>query len=261
MSLFSFQLINILSHFHRAPFTIQRLTELILTPTLHYRSLPKYLRALNRVLNVSSERNAYTEDDSTFASGLASGSGIPSDEKYSDLQLSGGVEGEGGMMIETKRPPPPPSPTGSSTSSNSSSRSSTPAPTQPLLSHIPWLIHSSPTPSSPSSSTSTTDPPNPPPSSSPPRIPTTSNPTSKTLTPTGGVIDEVDPGSGSSEIIEPVALTSTATVSKGDNLEVPGTTGRSGTSLRDRFVRAGSPRVIDDEEKAGDNEGNKDVVM
>lgn len=49
---------------HRPPFTIQRICELILHPRAHYTSLPKYLRALNRATSVSSDRSAFTEDDS-----------------------------------------------------------------------------------------------------------------------------------------------------------------------------------------------------
>ncbi|KAI9719451.1 MAG: hypothetical protein M1812_003522 [Candelaria pacifica] len=39
---------------HSPPHTIQRLSELVLRPRIHYRSLPSYLRALDRVVSVSS---------------------------------------------------------------------------------------------------------------------------------------------------------------------------------------------------------------
>jgi hypothetical protein len=60
----------------------------------------------------------------------------------------------------------------------------------------------------------------------------------ETKTPTGGVVDEVDPGSGTAEVVEPVSITSTALTS--------GAGGGGGTtkaSLAERFVRASSPRV------------------
>ncbi|KAK5132150.1 hypothetical protein LTR08_000307 [Meristemomyces frigidus] len=39
---------------HSPPYTIQRLAELVLHPTKHYRFLPAYLRALDRIVSVSS---------------------------------------------------------------------------------------------------------------------------------------------------------------------------------------------------------------
>ncbi|MCJ1394170.1 hypothetical protein MMC18_007048 [Xylographa bjoerkii] len=41
------------------PHTIQRLAELVLRPSSHYRTLPSYLRALDRVLSVSSTADAF----------------------------------------------------------------------------------------------------------------------------------------------------------------------------------------------------------
>ncbi|KAH9906569.1 hypothetical protein F4778DRAFT_801835 [Xylariomycetidae sp. FL2044] len=41
------------------PHTIQRLSELVLTPKHHYRSLPSYLHALDRVVHVTSGLNVY----------------------------------------------------------------------------------------------------------------------------------------------------------------------------------------------------------
>lgn len=69
---------------------------------------------------------------------------------------------------------------------------------------------------------------------------------STTTTPTGGVVDEVDPGSGGSEVVEPVALSSTSV----ETASSAGARAKSPTelldtaSLRERFVRASSPRVV-----------------
>ncbi|MCJ1288295.1 hypothetical protein MMC26_007650 [Xylographa opegraphella] len=41
------------------PYTVQRLAELILRPRSHYRTLPSYLRALDRVLSVSSTADTF----------------------------------------------------------------------------------------------------------------------------------------------------------------------------------------------------------
>ncbi|MCJ1309775.1 hypothetical protein MMC25_003436 [Agyrium rufum] len=41
------------------PHTVQRLAELILYPTRHYKTLPSYLRAVDRVVSVSSTANTY----------------------------------------------------------------------------------------------------------------------------------------------------------------------------------------------------------
>jgi hypothetical protein len=51
---------TLLTSFSAAPpHTVQRLAELLLAPNTHYRSLPKYLRALQRVLSVSSPTTAF----------------------------------------------------------------------------------------------------------------------------------------------------------------------------------------------------------
>lgn len=94
--------------------------------------------------------------------------------------------------------------------------------------------------------------------SSPPKAP-------ETATPTGGLVDEVDPGSGGTEAAEPIALSSTTT-------NLPPTTGGSPPSkglaptdlmssmmtmdkdkvedsLRSRFVRASSPKVQGEDEE------------
>jgi hypothetical protein len=64
---------TLLTSFSAAPpHTVQRLAELFLTPNTHYRSLPKYLRALQRVLSVSSPTTAFPLPQ-TAAADLANG--------------------------------------------------------------------------------------------------------------------------------------------------------------------------------------------
>lgn len=55
------------------PHTAQRLAELILRPTLHYRTLPSYLRALDRVISVSSPANFFPLPDIAHPSGASNG--------------------------------------------------------------------------------------------------------------------------------------------------------------------------------------------
>lgn len=43
----------------KPPHTIQRLAELILRPTTHYRTLPAYLRAIDRVVTVTSSADNF----------------------------------------------------------------------------------------------------------------------------------------------------------------------------------------------------------
>lgn len=43
----------------KPPHTIQRLAELILRPTTHYRTLPAYLRAVDRVVTVTSSADNF----------------------------------------------------------------------------------------------------------------------------------------------------------------------------------------------------------
>ena len=118
----------------------------------------------------------------------------------------------------------------------------------PLLSPIPWLIARDEDMESvgsmddpPSPSTSGSRPPHPalsPPSTRRTAPPKTSNaplPQSATSTPTGGLVDEVDPGSGTHETASPVGLTSAGVLASEGKSEV--------AALRDRFVRASSPRV------------------
>lgn len=55
------------------PHTAQRLAELILRPTLHYRTLPSYLRALDRVISVSSPANFFPLPDIADPSAASNG--------------------------------------------------------------------------------------------------------------------------------------------------------------------------------------------
>ncbi|GAA5906144.1 uncharacterized protein JCM6883_005457 [Sporobolomyces salmoneus] len=289
-----------IDYFTGPPFTIQRLCELLLYPRTCYKSLPKYLRAVNRVLSVTSEQSVFTEDSSSdplLAAAVASTSaetleshslGIVHDDKVHS------------PAHHTHRRSTTPTliPSLSSPSASSSSPKSTPQ-VIPLLSPIPWLSSSSsssskkssPVPTSafddddpPSSSSSpsrnslttlpieTTRPSHPLHNGSPPKIP-------ETATPTGGLVDEVDPGSGGLEAAEPIALSSTTTNlppttttttssngspdSKEDEKTLQQHKGMSPNdlmmikeekpedSLRSRFVRASSPKVKEEEEEEG----------
>ena len=46
------KLSGLLSGFYRAPFTVQRLLELLLEPNKHYRKFDKYARGLEKVKNL-----------------------------------------------------------------------------------------------------------------------------------------------------------------------------------------------------------------
>jgi hypothetical protein len=50
----------------KPPHTIQRLSELILRPTRHYRTLPAYLRAVDRVVSVSSSADIFPLPQAAF---------------------------------------------------------------------------------------------------------------------------------------------------------------------------------------------------
>lgn len=276
------------------PFTIQRLCELTLAPRQHYSSLPKWLRALDRVLAVSSPRHAFTETDPSeplplppaYDQSAASTSSTTLDD------LANGVATRRPAAREETPAPPPASAPGTPLS----------GPNAPLLSPIPWLVRdkdkdkangtlpdpdamdlsdggtSGPAPHGPSSSPTSHRPPSAfslsPPSqpsahlgpappgghhltnnSSPPK-PSAPGPggagqgQGSTATPTGGLVDEVDPGSGTGEVAEPVALTHCASVGGGGGgAGSPGLVGgkvdelREAESLSRRFVRASSPRV------------------
>ncbi|KAI9771078.1 MAG: hypothetical protein M1840_002429 [Geoglossum simile] len=62
---------------HSPPHTIQRLAELILNPRKHYRTLPSYIRALDRVISVSSSADIFPLPTATLpnvdGSGLLNG--------------------------------------------------------------------------------------------------------------------------------------------------------------------------------------------
>lgn len=47
------------SFMRKPPHTIQRFSELILRPTAHYRTLPAYLRAVDRVISVTSDASIF----------------------------------------------------------------------------------------------------------------------------------------------------------------------------------------------------------
>ncbi|KAL9586182.1 MAG: hypothetical protein Q9203_003944 [Teloschistes exilis] len=71
------------------PHTAQRLAELILRPQSHYRTLPSYLRAIDRVVSVSSPTTVFPLPLSTPAglngSGYLNGSITPADTNSSDV--------------------------------------------------------------------------------------------------------------------------------------------------------------------------------
>lgn len=211
-------------------------------------------------MSVSSERSAFTEEDdpTSFSYGPASTSASTLDETPPALPVDNGSPsvmpgggGNGTPMPPTRRP-----------SIGSGSRP-VPVPA-PLLSPIPWLVNKkeysddesvdsmdlskgkgasmSPTAdrrlSLPSSPT--------PPSNSHHPIPHGDH-----STPTGGLVDELDPGTGGAETIEPVALTHSATVGIAPGSPLRDQEGET-TSLRERFVRASSPRK---DSEMGEGEG------
>jgi len=283
---------DLLSFARSPPFTIQRLCELALYPRRQYTSLPKYLRAVSRVLSVTSERSAFDEDDGTDH--FASTSAVTLDTSLGVIR-QGVIHPPAHSLslspIATRRPTPSPT-------SSPSPRSSPQV--VPLLSPIPWLRKGDAGAPPSSSSSSKTMSENgdvesfhlgsPPPATSP-RPPTVSLPSTNaaalasapnpqssppkplqgqgpaTATPTGGLVDEVDPGSGGSETMEPVALSSATTLAPPAEVEQTGGAGgdepaEKSASLRERFVRASSPRVeapLDPEASAG-GEGERDEM-
>lgn len=60
------------------PHTIQRLSELVLHPTKHYRTLPSYLRALDRVISVSTTADVYPHSTiaATFQGSASNGGAL-----------------------------------------------------------------------------------------------------------------------------------------------------------------------------------------
>ncbi|KAL8286431.1 hypothetical protein RQP46_004448 [Phenoliferia psychrophenolica] len=194
---------EILDSFQGPPFTIQRLCELVVAPRKHYTTLPKYFRALTRVISVTSDRSTFTEDDTIdFAQPTASTSTSgPPPLTHSDFILAGATN-------PTRRPAAGRSPL--------SSPKAVPV-VVPLLSPIPWLVVRD---EDMDSVASMDDLPSPagssklhpalsPPSSTKRHLKSSADaPGSTTSTPTGGLVDEVDPGSGTLETLPPVALTS-----------------------------------------------------
>ncbi|RYP29988.1 hypothetical protein DL767_006471 [Monosporascus sp. MG133] len=85
------------------PHTIQRLAELILTPTRHYRNLPTYLHALDRVVHVTSGLNIYplppAVPDMTSGSVLSNGIGDALDTSSSASVAPGSDEALGGALL------------------------------------------------------------------------------------------------------------------------------------------------------------------
>lgn len=228
--------------FRSPPFTIQRICELALYPRKHYTSLPKYLRALNRVISVSSDRSAFTEDDSLEPYASTSATTMEAGAPANATSIPS-------PMLPTRRPAVARSP--------ASSPRALPV-AAPLLSPIPWLVKdkeddldsvddmdlssAAAGSSSPASARRTSL------GSGLPLSPTAKAglaPIAHTQTPTGGVVDEVDPGSGGSEIVEPVALSSATSL----EASKPMADVLDSASLRERFVRASSPRVELSEEE------------
>ncbi|KDE03254.1 hypothetical protein MVLG_06248 [Microbotryum lychnidis-dioicae p1A1 Lamole] len=262
-----------LDQFTGPPFTIQRLCELILYPQKHYNSLPKYLRALMRVVSVASTRSAFNEDE-TFVEPFASTSATTLDGApiVTAHHTTASASPLPSPTMPTRRPSVPRSP--------SSSPGALPV-VVPLLSPIPWLIktsadgdgdesveemdlsntstahdfHSSSSPSrssdggrSPIRGLGTARR-----SHSPPSPSQLNNHPGNHTTPTGGVVDEVDPGSGGSEVVDPVALSSATEIAPRPADSLLGAQGSS-ESLRERFVRASSPRVDLPEENADEGD-------
>ncbi|KAL1868825.1 hypothetical protein Plec18167_008130 [Paecilomyces lecythidis] len=83
----------------KPPHTIQRLAELILRPTRHYRTLPAYLRAVDRVVSVSSSADTFPLPqtaylgDSSAANGQANGGAfmVTDNSLGSDESLGGAL--------------------------------------------------------------------------------------------------------------------------------------------------------------------------
>ncbi|KAF8536214.1 hypothetical protein BDD12DRAFT_807943 [Trichophaea hybrida] len=101
------------------PHTVQRLSELLLAPNTHYHSLPKFLRALQRVLSVSSPSTAFPlpQNMELPNGGLQNGGfGLGSDESLGGALLTpipwltsgggGGGGGEGHALSPDAAQPP-----------------------------------------------------------------------------------------------------------------------------------------------------------
>lgn len=87
---------------HSPPYTIQRLAELVLYPKRHYRFLPAYLRALDRIVSVSSPVSDFplptlhspssggflTNGDTSQINGISEREGLGSDESLGGALLT-----------------------------------------------------------------------------------------------------------------------------------------------------------------------------
>lgn len=223
------------------PFTIQRLCELVLEPFNYYSTLPKFLRAVTRVLSVTSDRGAFTEGDDDFEFNYAKN---PSTILSHDEELAQGavMSLERGGEVPTRRP--------TTTAAARASSESSPL-VIPLLSPIPWLIktdsdhegdvellHLNPLEGGLSPTTAIQSPPKARGVASSSSLP----PLSTTMTPTGGLVDEVDPGSGTSEIVDPIALTGSASVGAGGLIPTGASREDGLLEVSQRFDRASSPR-------------------
>lgn len=99
LSLFSSIQSTLQTSFSTAPpHTIQRFAELIIRPSDHYRTLPSYLRAIDRVISVSSTADIYPlsvvapgsseNGDLTANSYLATGSAAPNRDDFNGAALT-----------------------------------------------------------------------------------------------------------------------------------------------------------------------------
>ena len=157
---------------HSPPYTIQRLAELVLYPKKHYRFLPAYLRALDRIVSVSSPYSDFplpslhvappggflTNGDTSQVNGIAERDGLGSDESLGGALLtpipwlrntslasaaSSGNQGEGELHSESTETIEGPNGAGSietvtvtvnGVPSATSVAHTSPAPTSPTLS-------------------------------------------------------------------------------------------------------------------------------
>lgn len=76
------------------PYTIQRLAELVLDPKRHYRFLPPYLNALDRIVSVSSPTTAFPLPQQVVTNGILQTNG--DEEKFNSTS---GDEGLGGALL------------------------------------------------------------------------------------------------------------------------------------------------------------------
>ncbi|PWN38839.1 hypothetical protein IE81DRAFT_369536 [Ceraceosorus guamensis] len=118
--------------FDNAPFTIQRLAELMLNPNEHARTVSKYLSSLKRVLSVTASHASFLDIESTRSAN------VPSTDANGSGSGSGMVGGtyvrEGSIFSET----------GSTSTSSSVGSYDTLAPlSNPIFSPIPFLIRPS----------------------------------------------------------------------------------------------------------------------